>query len=140
MPIEWVNEIFRCFQSSYGFQWSSRHSTTEAWNRTKQDWARLLLGMTYEEVVKGLNNLPPGNPPDAASFKQLGQKPKLNERTHHGAYKEFKPDREFKKASLATHREHYEKCMAILGKKPQPLPEGVTPEQEEQPSLGMRPR
>lgn len=71
MPAHWITEIFKEFRRFYLHRFTSAIEGDEA--GSVNTWARKLAGLTGDEILRGLDNLPPGWPPTAGEFLQLCQ-------------------------------------------------------------------
>lgn len=66
-----VDLLFLRISAMFGHSWSSRHTSNEAWEVTKDEWASGLAGIKIENIKKALDQLRSENiefPPSLPSF------------------------------------------------------------------------
>ena len=66
-----LNRIFALMQANYGTRWVSQTGTGNALALSKSVWGRKLAGLTDEQIMTGLDNLPEDFPPTPMAFKKL---------------------------------------------------------------------
>lgn len=66
-----LNRIFALMQASYGTRWVNQTGTGKALELSKYIWGRKLAGLTDEQIMTGLDNLPEDFPPTPMAFKKL---------------------------------------------------------------------
>ena len=108
-----VKRIFALMQSEYGTAWLSKVGSGDALRLAFDRWAKVLAGLTDEQIQHGFENLPEEFPPGPTKFKNIceGMKAGLTHNT--AAYKPFdrkkalelKPDKAKARAALSEIRQ-----------------------------------
>lgn len=117
-PKIWVDELFARFANIYKTQWTELIPTAAIEVSTKYDWAKALYDLSYQQIKGtidwcGLNQKYVPSPPE---FRQLVLNPYPG-RTHHEAYKDFRPYKLLtKQRNLKIGEEHIAKMRQITAK------------------------
>ena len=110
-----LNRIFALMQASYGTRWVNQTGTGNALALSKSVWGRKLAGLTDEQIMIGLDNLPEDFPPTPMAFKKLCTAKPQGLLHNTAAYKPFDKSRALeKKPDVKTAKDALNEIKQLL--------------------------
>lgn len=73
LPLHYVKRIHTRLMVRYGSAWLAKWAGVDQ-EEIQQDWAQQLDGMSDDNIIAALANLPDDFPPTASAFRKLGER------------------------------------------------------------------